>query len=63
MVAIKWHDDEYYKNEYYAKIGGINAKEMNLLEHEFLKLMDFKLFVDTRLFINYTQKINEFIGL
>lgn len=46
MIAIKWHDDEYYKNEYYAKIGGINAKEMNALESEFLKLMDFRLFVD-----------------
>jgi len=23
MIGVKWIDDFYYKNEYYAKIGGI----------------------------------------
>lgn len=23
MVSIKYYDDEYYKNEYYAKVGGL----------------------------------------
>ena len=29
MLAIKYQDDEYYKNEYYAKIGGITVKEIS----------------------------------
>jgi len=29
MVAIKFHDDDYYKNEYYAKVGGISLGEIN----------------------------------
>lgn len=32
MIAIKWHDDIYYKNDFYAKLGGISAKDINLLE-------------------------------
>eukprot|EP00662_Eupelagonemidae_sp_cell21_P032224 gene32224-27361_t len=32
-------------NKYYASVGGITLPEMNYLEHEFLKLVDFDLFV------------------
>ena len=32
MVAAKFVDDFYYKNDYYAKIGGINKSEINILE-------------------------------
>ncbi len=32
MVAIKYHDDDYYKNEYYAKVGGITLSEINKYE-------------------------------
>ena len=31
MVAAKYFDDFYYKNEFYAKIGGISKKDMNAL--------------------------------
>lgn len=29
VVAIKYQDDEYYKNEFYAKVGGIPILELN----------------------------------
>ena len=29
MVGLKWIDDFYYKNEYYAKIGGITKREID----------------------------------
>ena len=32
MVGAKFLDDFYYKNDYYAKIGGITKAEINLLE-------------------------------
>jgi hypothetical protein len=28
VIAIKYHDDEYYKNEFYAKVGGITKSEL-----------------------------------
>lgn len=45
MVAAKFHDDEYASNEYFAKVGGIETKELNALEAEFLQLLDWKVFV------------------
>ena len=41
MLAAKFIDDFYYKNDYYAKIGGIPKAEMNALEQEFVKGLDF----------------------
>jgi hypothetical protein len=32
MIAAKYADDFFYKNEYYAKIGGISKLEINSLE-------------------------------
>lgn len=32
MVAAKYADDFFYKNEYYAKVGGISKSEINALE-------------------------------
>lgn len=39
MTAAKFHDDDFYSNKYYAKVGGMTLKEANLLEALFLKMM------------------------
>jgi len=36
VIAVKYNEDIYYANSYYAKIGGISLSELNLLEKEFL---------------------------
>lgn len=46
MVAVKFHDDVYYSNAYYAKVGGLPLKEVNLLEARLIALLDWNLFVD-----------------
>lgn len=46
MLAAKFFDDHYYNNTYYAKIGGVPRNEMNLLELEFLFLVNFSLYLD-----------------
>ncbi|MCL7044600.1 hypothetical protein MKW94_007593 [Papaver nudicaule] len=53
MVASKFVEDKNYRNSYFAKVGGITAKEMNKLEVEFLFLMGFKLHVNVRVFDSY----------
>lgn len=45
MLAAKFHDDVYYSNNYYAKVGGLSLKEVNALEAKFLKMLDWKLYV------------------
>ena len=53
IVAIKFHEDKYYSMSYYAKLGGISTKEAIKLEYEFISLIDFKLFVDQKVYDKY----------
>lgn len=41
LLSTKVFDDEFYKNAYYAKLGGVSTSEMNSLELEFLTLVCF----------------------
>lgn len=56
-IAAKFFDEIYYTNAYYAKVGGLSLKELNLLEIEFLNLIDYRLYVDSDIFFQYRQKI------
>lgn len=42
-VAVKFNDDIFYSNRHYAGSGGVHLDEMNVMETEFLKLLDWKL--------------------
>ena len=53
IVTIKFYEDDYYSLAFYAKLGGVTIKEINILEYEFLKLIDFKLFVSDELYEKY----------
>ena len=45
MLAIKFFDDAFFNNSFYARIGGIPTEELNSLELEFLKAINFSLLV------------------
>lgn len=53
VIAIKYNEDEYYSNSFYAKVGGITLKEFNVLEYKFLYSLDFDLFIDDETFLKY----------
>ena len=59
-TAMKFNEDIFYKNSFYAKIGGISIKELINLENAFTKLIDFKFFVSEEIFQTYSRylKIN-----
>ena len=50
LIAIKYLDDIYYKNEYYAKVGGVSKDELNLLEIVFLDMIEFELYVPSSVY-------------
>eukprot|EP01040_Poterioochromonas_malhamensis_P018184 gene18184-21161_t len=60
MVAAKYHDDLFYNNAYFAKLGGIPLPELNMLEVEFLKLLDFSMFVHANLFEKYQSQLQSY---
>ena len=57
ILAIKYNEDEYSDNNFYAKVGGVSRKEMDKLEYEMLSLLNFSLFVNEELFDKYNNYI------
>lgn len=55
ILAIKYNEDFYDDNAYFAKVGGITLNEMNILEKEFLDLINFRLFVSVEIFSKYNN--------
>ena len=45
MLAAKLMDDKYYNNAYYAKIGGVAIGELNCMELDMLRLLDYRIAV------------------
>ena len=60
LIAIKMNEDSIYSNDYYAQVAGISLKKLNKIEHEFLNMNKFKLFVDKDLFDKYQQYLSNF---
>lgn len=45
MLAAKLMDDKYYNNAFYAKIGGVTKQEINAMELEMLRLLQYRVVV------------------
>lgn len=60
ILAIKYNEDDYYSNEYYAKVGGIALKELNELENSILVLLDFLIFIDDSTYEKYENQLKNF---
>lgn len=57
MLAVKFFDDVYYSNAYYAKVGGIKTKEVNGLESQFLRLIDWRVQVTPQEYDQYRNHV------
>ena len=55
LVALKYNEDDYFNNEFYAKVGGVTKKEIDKLEYEFLIRSEYKLFVSEDVFEKYNN--------
>lgn len=60
LISIKINEDDFYSNSYYAKIGGISLSEINNLEDEFLRLIQFCLWTDINLFNKYKVYLEKY---
>ena len=50
-----YNEDDYFSNEFYAKVGGVAKKEIDKLEYEFLIRSEYKLFVSEDVFEKYNN--------
>ena len=58
LIAIKYNEDKISNNEYYSKIFGLSLKLVNHLEYSYLKLLDYKLYVEQQYIKNFYHYIN-----
>ena len=58
ILAIKFNEDIYYTNCYFAKIGGVSIDELNKMEEKFAFAIQFNLFVEKSLYDKYYNCIN-----
>lgn len=62
LLATKFVDDVLYDNAHFAKVGGLDVNELNMLELDLLKVLDFKLFVHTADLNAFEQRVLATIG-
>jgi hypothetical protein len=55
LLTSKFYNDVFYGNHFVAYIGGVHLNEMNILESEFLKFLDWRLWVEP---IDYDYYMN-----
>lgn len=60
LISIKYNEDQYYDNKYYAEIAGVKLKELNTLEYNFLNKTKFLLFVNDEKFKKYKLYLDNF---
>lgn len=60
LLAIKYNEDEFYANDYYAQVGGITTEELNLLEYNCIQLLNFNLYVDEKIFQKYVNYLSNY---
>ena len=60
LVSIKYNEDSYFENKYYAEIAGVKLKELQLLEYHFISLIQFNLFIKNDLYKKYQLYLDNF---
>ena len=53
LISIKYNEDTFYGNKYYAEIAGVKINELNSIEYNFILLCNYDLFVSDEIFKHY----------
>ena len=53
VLAVKFNEDNFFDNHFYAKVGGLTTKELNDIEYHFLTLINFSLLIDDSVYLRY----------
>lgn len=54
---MKFNEDNFFDNHFYAKVGGLSTKELNEIEYHFLTLINFSLVVNENVYLRYYRNL------
>lgn len=60
VTAVKFFNDDFFSNEFYARLGQVSFKELCYMQTKFLILIDFKLHVSDRQLYFLEHQISHF---
>ena len=60
LMSIKYNEDNFYDNKFYAEIAGVKLKELNMIENSFTDMIDFKYYVDDETYEKYKDYLEGF---
>jgi len=60
LLSVKYNEDTFYDNKFYAEIAGVKLKELNLLEFTFTKMINFRFFISNDIFEKYVQYLDNY---
>lgn len=55
VISIKYNEDDYFSNEFYSRVGGVQKSEIDRLEYSFLNLSGYNLYVNEEVFDRYNS--------
>ena len=60
LIAVKYNEDSFYENSYYAQIAGIKNKELKVIEYTFLEMINFDAYIDEYTYNLYKDSLYNF---
>ena len=61
LTSIKYNEDVFYDNNYYAQVAGVRTKELKMIEYNFLELIEFNLFIFEDEYLKYKNYLESCI--
>ena len=61
LLGIKFYEDRYFDNAFYAKLGGISLDELNGLEVDMLFLLQFDLYIHPQTYSQYLLSLQSYL--
>eukprot|EP01137_Pigoraptor_chileana_P027019 Opistho-2@9081 len=59
ILAVKYVSDDVYKNRDFASITGVDVTKINAMEREFLRFLDYRLYVSDQEYASFLSYIEE----
>jgi len=59
LISMKINEDKIFNHKYYSSVAGVDNEELKNLEFEFLKSVNYNVFVSKNIYDNYYQYLNE----
>ena len=60
LISIKYNEDDFFNNNFFSEIVGIEPKELRDIEYAFLELCEFEMYISSDLFEKYKRNLTSF---